>query len=76
MQRAVWDIHDSQPKFKFTSSYEGVSPIDSYFARTCMGTGNIKWLQFPINGINLTIEMPYGLNQAHFKDEDFILKDC
>ena len=24
----------------------------------------------------MTIEVPYGLNKANFKDDDFVIKDC
>ena len=41
-----------------------------------MGTGNLKWLQASINSKLVTIEVPYGLNKAQFKAEDFSIKNC
>jgi hypothetical protein len=41
-----------------------------------MGTGNIKWLQTEVNGTQIIIEVPYGLNRAQFKDQDFQITGC
>ena len=40
------------------------SVIETYYARTCMGTGNLKWIKADINGTSIIVEVPYGLNRA------------
>jgi hypothetical protein len=41
-----------------------------------MGTGNIKWVQTEVNGSQIIIEVPYGMNRAQFKDQDFQITGC
>jgi hypothetical protein len=38
-----------------------------------MGTGNLKWIQM---NDGTTIEIPFGMIKANFKDEDFHLQNC
>jgi hypothetical protein len=43
---------------------DNTSVIETYYARTCMGTGNLKWLKANISGTSFIVEVPYGLNKA------------
>ncbi len=38
-----------------------------------MGTGNLKWIQM---NDGTTLEIPFGMIKATFKDEDFHLQNC